>query len=1006
MRKIYSLVLLAATLLVGTNAWAATYNVDVATYDALIAAVEGPTGTGEYVAGDIVNITLTGDLTYSLENYPSPYAATDEHLTAAKNHISEIHRGQVVNVNLNNHNITSQALFVFAVYYGKLNLTGHGTITNTLYRYKENTKTSTKVAEASVVWMAGINQANCATDRTYLNVGPDVTLNCPNGKCGVYVYQLPTDNGYTTNTCKTNKGVLKNWSAKTSDAKPKVCAYGVYADIYGTVHGYRYGLQMSGLINEVNIPSESNTPSIPTYYIHTGATVSAGSDLECAGLYLGGFSRAIISGTVFGATGVYIKSGLAEVIDATIYSNSDTYDGPTKEGNKSGCDAKGSGIVIDSNVGYAGEIDVTISGDTKVTGNGGYAVEEIITTKETANVSNVTGITIEGGTFEGGGQGCAIFDNQTVTEAEDVTDETHIDIISGNYSGSSTPEEQAQINDLIEATGGEVSMVTDPETGKSTMVVATDPVPEADKTKPTTLAGAYAAQTAGEEHIYLTLSTSGTSTVDADLTLEKLDMSTGDHHVIVNNGVTLMAGRVLMNTAASIEVMAGGTLVITGNDGIYAPNVANLILHASDDAQARLLFNPAVTTNRHPNATVEFVSRSYTNSGSVWVKQRFGIPTIGALSTISATPANVAVSFEKLNYEADSWQSLGYLNYAGHTTVTAGDLNVPFASYLSQSNRKDNETATTITMTGALVGNASPDVALYQNAWVALSNSYLGDVNVYQALTALASVSGVQHSIYVNKSMGTGSYTWKSVSLGDYDDELFTDGPACTELSPMQPFIIKTTPAPANTILPLNYNDMVWTPYITPASPAPRRIARTNVNSIQMTIEGQNGTYDEVRMAAHSDFSADFDNGYDVLKYMNDAMNLYVTDAEPLSTLVTDNIEDTYLGFATIEAGLYTITFTSVRGNEYDLLDLATNTRVAITTGATYQFYATDNEANDYRFKVVERQEMPTDVEVVENSTVKAAGIYTITGQYLGEMNIWNNLPAGIYIVNGEKKVK
>ena len=998
MRKIYSLVLLAAALLVGTNAWAATYNVNVATYDELIAAVEGPTGTGEYVAGDIVNITLTGDLTYSLENYPSPYAATDAHLTAAKNHISEIHKGQVVNVNLNDHNITSQALFVFAVYYGKLNLTGHGTITNTLYRYKENTKTETKVKEASVVWMAGINQANCATDRSYLNVGPDVTLNCPNGKCGVYVNQIASgDNGYATNTCKTYKNVPKNWSAKTSAGK--VCAYGVYADIYGTVYGYRYGLQMSGNINEVNVPSESNTPSIPTYYVHTGATVSSGSDAECAGLYLGGFSRAIISGTVFGATGVYVKSGLAEVIDATIYSNSSDYEAP--KAGSSGKDATGSGIVIDSNVGYAGQIDVTISGDTKVTGNGGYAVEEKITTKNIENVSNVTGITIEGGTFEGGTQGCANFDNQTVTEAEDVTDETHIDIISGNYSGSSTPEEQAQINDLIEATGGEVSMVTDPETGKSTMVVATDPVPESEKTKPMTLADAYAEQTAGEEHIYLTLSTSGTSTVDANLTLEKLDMSTGNHHLVVNNGVTLTAGRVLLNTAATIEVMAGGNLVITGNDGIYSPNVTSLILHASDDAQARLLFNPAVTTNRHPNATVEFVSRSYRNA-PIFVKQRFGIPTIGAVSSVTAIPAETAVSFEAFDYESDSWSLLGYLNSTNpsHETLTADKLNTPFISYLSLSNRLESATPTTIIMKGAIVGNANPDVALSRNAWIALSNSYTGDIDILQAVSAIT-MPGVQPAIYVNTSRGTGSYTWTSCSANDLD--IWGELPV-SKLTPMQPFIVKNLTS-SEVFWNLNYDDMVWTPYTNPSAAPARTMVRTDVTAIQIDVEGQD-SYDMVRLAEAADFSADFDNGYDVYKYMNDAMNMYVSDAEKMSNFVTNNLENTYLGFAAKAAGIYTITFNHVRGNEYALVDLATNTYVAITDGATYQFAVNDNEDNDYRFKIVGRQEMPTDVENVEKAPIKVGGIYTITGQYMGDMNEWNNLPAGLYIVNGEKRVK
>ena len=60
MRKIYSLVLMATMLLVGTNAWATTYNKSVATYQQLINAIEG--GTDTYQAGDEVNITLTTDI--------------------------------------------------------------------------------------------------------------------------------------------------------------------------------------------------------------------------------------------------------------------------------------------------------------------------------------------------------------------------------------------------------------------------------------------------------------------------------------------------------------------------------------------------------------------------------------------------------------------------------------------------------------------------------------------------------------------------------------------------------------------------------------------------------------------------------------------------------------------------------------------------------------------------------------------------------------------------------
>ena len=73
--------------------------------------------------------------------------------------------------------------------------------------------------------------------------------------------------------------------------------------------------------------------------------------------------------------------------------------------------------------------------------------------------------------------------------------------------------------------------------------------------------------------------------------------------------------------------------------------------------------------------------------------------------------------------------------------------------------------------------------------------------------------------------------------------------------------------------------------------------------------------------------------------------------------------------------------------------------------GATYEFNADANTVNDYRFEIVETNNAPTALENTE-AVKSAKGIYTLTGQYMGEMNVWNSLPAGVYVVNGEKRVK
>ena len=87
------------------------------------------------------------------------------------------------------------------------------------------------------------------------------------------------------------------------------------------------------------------------------------------------------------------------------------------------------------------------------------------------------------------------------------------------------------------------------------------------------------------------------------------------------------------------------------------------------------------------------------------------------------------------------------------------------------------------------------------------------------------------------------------------------------------------------------------------------------------------------------------------------------------------------------------------------MVDHETGAQVAMVEGNTYEFTAAANSANDYRFEIVGAAKLPTAIENTE-AVKSAKGVYTITGQYVGEMNVWNTLPAGIYVVNGEKRVK
>lgn len=106
MRKIYSLVLMATMLLMGTNAWADA--VSVANADQLVSAFTG-------IIPAERTITLTNNIELLSTSTANPLI---------------IDGGQVVTLDLNGHNLKGYTDPVFRVWHGKLIITGTGTFTS------------------------------------------------------------------------------------------------------------------------------------------------------------------------------------------------------------------------------------------------------------------------------------------------------------------------------------------------------------------------------------------------------------------------------------------------------------------------------------------------------------------------------------------------------------------------------------------------------------------------------------------------------------------------------------------------------------------------------------------------------------------------------------------------------------------------------------------------------------------------------------------------------------
>lgn len=135
----------------------------------------------------------------------------------------------------------------------------------------------------------------------------------------------------------------------------------------------------------------------------SGSSVTAknctfkGSD-AAFGAYLPGGHTATFTGCIFeGTVGAYVKSGNKTFNNCTITGNGE-YIAPSYNGN--GADASGSGLVVDSTVGYQSPMVVTVNGGS-ISSVNGYAVEEV--SNAAAGVDKVcySEVTVQGAELSG-----------------------------------------------------------------------------------------------------------------------------------------------------------------------------------------------------------------------------------------------------------------------------------------------------------------------------------------------------------------------------------------------------------------------------------------------------------------------------------------------------------------------------------------------------------------------------------------------------------------------------
>ena len=132
----------------------------------------------------------------------------------------------------------------------------------------------------------------------------------------------------------------------------------------------------------------------------SGSSVTAekctfkGSDTAFGAYLPGGHKSTFADCTFEGTVGAYVKSGNKTFNNCTITGNGE-YIAPSYNGN--GANGSGSGLVVDSTVGYQSPMVVTVNGGT-ISSVNGYAVEELSNAAEGVDKVCYSEVTVKGGT--------------------------------------------------------------------------------------------------------------------------------------------------------------------------------------------------------------------------------------------------------------------------------------------------------------------------------------------------------------------------------------------------------------------------------------------------------------------------------------------------------------------------------------------------------------------------------------------------------------------------------
>lgn len=426
-------------------------------------------------------------------------------------------------------------------------------------------------------------------------------------------------------------------------------------------------------------------------------------------------------------------------------------------------------------------------------------------------------------------------------------------------------------------------------------------------------------------------------------------------------GLIIEEGNNVHITSSGGLTIGNGGMTVENNDVMtVADDASNITIENNLEGAGFMRINPNAT-NQLSKVVVNYTSRAKSGDANEQVWQYVGAP--GEDAVMSSTE-NAKIYYWS---ETDGWvkHSADFEPFKGYAISQKNNANDIYAISVTPilANHTVELTKTPKGMNGdnLFVNSYLAPIDLtkftdYDDASNNPDDDFVGDFEK----TFYLFNSGSLKDCYDNGGKGTeqlknGSAPGQYYAITPLGAAWLDQNLEQTTIPPMQGVYVVANENGAK--IRLNYEKHVFKTEPINMNHAMRAPQEENENfmRVRLQVNSPHSGADRMYVIQHENTTRGYDNGYDAKNIIAQGQpNIYTNEPEgQMEISIADQIDSTFIGFAAGEDSEYTLTFTSLVGQDMYLHDLEADSLFLLIEEGEYTFSAHPNSVNDMRFQLL-----------------------------------------------------